>query len=45
MDNFFKNCLETIEEFQGDILVFFNTSGAYATVKVINVTSGQICEM
>ena len=45
MDNFFKKCLETTEDFQADILVFFITSGAYATVKVTNVTSGQICEI
>ena len=40
MDNFLKNCLERIEEFKADILVFFTTS--CATVKV--TTSGQICE-
>ena len=43
MDNFLKNCLERMEEFQTDILVFFITSSAYATVKV--TTSGQIWEM
>ena len=32
-----------MEEFQADILVFFITSCAHATVKV--TTSGQICEM
>ena len=42
-DNFLKNCLERMEEFQADILVFFITSGAYATVKV--TASGQICKM
>ena len=26
MDNFLKNCLEKMEEFQADILVFFITS-------------------
>ena len=26
MDNFLKNCLEGMEEFQADILVFFITS-------------------
>ena len=34
MDNFIKNCLERMKEFQTDILVFFITSWAYATVKV-----------
>ena len=32
-----------MEEFQADILVFFISSWAYATVKV--TTTGQICEM
>ena len=32
-----------MEEFQADILVFFITSSAYATV--IITTSGQICKM
>ena len=43
MDNFLKNCLERMEEFQADILVFFITSWAYAMVKM--TTSGQICKM
>ena len=37
------SCLERMEEFQADILVFFLTSWAYATVKM--TTSGQICKM
>ena len=41
-DNFLKNCLERMEEFQTDILVFFFTSSAYATVKV--TISRQIWE-
>ena len=32
-----------MEEFQADILVFFNTSGANASIKV--TTSGRVCEM
>ena len=32
-----------MEEFQADILVFFITSSAYATVKI--TASGQICKM
>ena len=43
MDDFLRNCLEKMEEFQADKIVLFITSRVYVIVKV--TTSGQIYEV